>query len=246
MQNIKLTLEYDGTCYHGFQRQPDFHGPTIQGVLESKLELITKTEVRVAMAGRTDAGVHARGQVVNFFSPTKIPMDKLPKAVNSVLPYDIRVKQAEIVPDDFHARFSAQWKRYIYTIYNNQFVSVFNRLFVFHVPQALNVPAMRAAAQAMVGTRDFTAFCAAGSPVKNFVRNLMTCEVRQAGPEISIICEADGFLYNMVRIISGTLVDVGKGRIKPAAIPQMIEAGDRKTCGITAPPQGLCMDYVHY
>ncbi|HWJ02089.1 MAG TPA: tRNA pseudouridine(38-40) synthase TruA [Verrucomicrobiae bacterium] len=246
MRNIKLLLEYDGTQYHGFQRQPEFHGPTIQGTLEDRLSKITNQPVTLTMAGRTDAGVHALGQVVNFFSETKIPMDKLPKAVNSLLPYDIRVKYAAHVADDFNARFSAVWKRYCYTVYNYQVASVFNRLYAYHVPQTLNFEHMVEAARMMEGKRDFRAFCAAGSPVKNFVRTLMKCELTRDNEVIRIVCEADGFLYNMVRIISGTLLDVGKGRLAPGDIPGILESGDRATGGVTAPPQGLCLLHVQY
>ncbi len=246
MFNIKLVLEYDGTDYHGFQRQPMFHGPTIQGILEDRLARLTNQSVKLIMAGRTDAGVHALGQVINFTSDTKIPMDKLPKALNSLLPYDIRVKQAEIVPPEFNARFSARWKRYCYSLYNQPVSSVFNRRFTYHVPQRLDFPAMQEAALLMEGRKDFRAFCAAGSPVKNFVRSLTKCEVLREGPLIRITCEADGFLYNMVRIISGTLVEVGKGKIYPADIPGIIGSHDRTTGGVTAPPQGLCLMHVEY
>ncbi len=246
MKNIKLIVEYDGTNYHGFQRQPEFHGPTIQGVLEDRLSRITEQKVKLAVAGRTDAGVHALGQVVNFNSPTQIPMEKLPKAVNSLLPYDVRVKHAETVQANFNARFSAVWKRYCYTIYNSSIASVFHRLYSLHVPQPLDVASMMKAAKLMEGRRDFRAFCAAGSPVKDFVRNLIRCEVQQEGPFIRIICEADGFLYNMVRIISGTLVDVGMARIDPLKIPEILESKDRVKGGATAPPQGLCLVHVEY
>lgn len=246
MHNIKLIVEYDGTNYHGFQRQPDFHGPTLQGTLEAKLEQITGHPVNLAMAGRTDAGVHALGQVVNFRSTTRVPMDKMPKALNSLLPRDIRVKHAETVAEDFNARFSARWKRYIYTIDNSQIASVFTRLYSYHVPQPLNILAMQYAACLMQGKHNFKAFCATGSPVKSYVRNLMKCEIGHEGSLIRITCEADGFLYNMVRIISGTLVDVGKGKIDADAIPEILESGQRAQGGVTAPPQGLCLMHVEY
>jgi tRNA pseudouridine38-40 synthase len=246
MNNIKLVVEYDGTAYHGFQRQPEFHGPTVQGILEDRLSKITESEVKMFMAGRTDKGVHAIGQVVNFLSPTKLPMEKMPKAANSVLPYDIRVKLAEFASEDFNARFSAKSKRYCYTIYNSSIASVFDRLYTFHVPKPLNVDAMAHAASLMVGRRDFTAFCATGTPVKNFVRNLTKCEITQEGAIIRITCEADGFLYNMVRIISGTLVDVGKGRFQSTDIPDILASKQRVRGGATAPAQGLCLMHVEY
>lgn len=246
MNNIKLLLEYDGTNYHGFQRQVEKHGPTIQGVLEATLGQIVKHDVALIMAGRTDAGVHALGQVVNFHSNTRIPMDKLPKALNSLLPRDIRIKHAEIVDENFNARFSAQWKRYCYTINNAPIASVFSRLYTWHVPQPLDLEAMSAAAALMVGRRDFRAFCAAGSPVKNFVRNLTVCSVGQEEPLIRVTCQADGFLYNMVRIICGTLVDIGKGKIATEEITEILASQQRARGGMTAPPQGLCLEYVQY
>lgn len=246
MKNIKLVIEYDGTGYHGFQRQPEFHGPTIQGILEDRLGTITGEQVKLAVAGRTDAGVHALGQVVNFHSDTRIPLDKIPKAINSLLPYDIRVKQAEVVPDSFNARFSARWKRYRYTIFNDPIASVFHRLYTYHVPQTVNLGAMQEAARLMLGRKDFRAFCASGSPVKDFVRNLTRCEVEREGSFVTITCEADGFLYNMVRIISGTLVDVGKGRIEPQEITGIIGSMNRTAGGVTAPPHGLCLIHVEY
>lgn len=246
MKNIKLLIEYDGTCYHGFQRQPEFHGPTIQGILEERLRNITAENVKLAAAGRTDAGVHALGQVVNFHSDTRIPLDKLPKAVNSLLPYDIRVKRADYVPETFNARFSACCKRYRYSVYNSTISSAFHRLYSYHVPQVLNVEDMREGARLMVGRKDFRAFCASGSPIKDFVRTLTHCEVRQEGPLITIDCQGDGFLYNMVRIISGTLLDIGKGRIKPSEIPGIISSQDRTLGGVTAPSHGLCLMHVEY
>ncbi len=246
MNNIKLIVEYDGTAYHGFQRQPEFHGPTIQGLLEDRLSKLTKAEVKLSMAGRTDRGVHALGQVVNFFSEMKIPLDKMPKAINSILPHDIRVKEAQVVPQNFNARFSAKWKRYRYTIYNAPIASVFDRLYTFHVPQPLDISAMAEAARLMVGRKNFRAFCAAGSPISNFVRNLTKCEVSQEGAFIRITCEADGFLYNMVRIISGTLVGVGKGQIPSNEIAAIIESKERVMGGVTAPPEGLCLMHVEY
>ena len=246
MNNIKLILEYDGTSYHGFQRQADFHGQTVQGTLETNLAIITEQPVSLVLAGRTDAGVHALGQVVNFRSTTQIPMDKFPKAANSLLPYNIRLRHAEIVPNDFSARFSADWKRYCYTIYNHPTSSVFHRLYSYHIPQPLNIENMIEAGRLMQGKRDFQAFCAAGSPAKNFVRDLKKCEVSQDGPFIRIVCEADGFLYKMVRNISGTLVDVGKGRILLENIPEIMESKDRTRAGITAQPQGLCLMHVEY
>lgn len=246
MKNIKLNVEYDGTNYHGFQRQEEFHGPTIQGVLEERLETVTREKVRLTAAGRTDAGVHALEQVVNFYSDTRVPLDKMPKAINSLLPYDIRVKKAEYVEDDFSARFSALGKRYCYTIFNGRIASVFHRLYSYHVPQKLNITAMQEGARLMLGRHDFRTFCAAGSPAKDFVRNLTICRVDINGDLITINCEADGFLYKMVRIISGTLIEVGKGKIEPEDMPEIITSFDRNRARVTAPPQGLCLMRVDY
>lgn len=246
MRNLRLTIAYDGTEYHGFQRQLETHGPTIQGVMEQIWLDLTGERISLSVAGRTDKGVHAAGQVVNFHSEMRIPMEKLPKAFNSLLPKDIRVLDATLVPDDFHARRSAQWKRYDYQINNSSIDDVFSRLYAQHEPVPLDVGAMQAGAAMLEGHHNFRAFAAAGGSSKTFERRLYACKVFARGPMIKIICIGDGFLYNMVRIIAGTLLYVGKGRILPQNLPNIISKQDRTKAGKTAAACGLTLAYVHY
>ena len=246
MRNILLRLAYDGTSYHGFQRQPAIHGQTIQGELERAWEKLFAEEIGVVTAGRTDTGVHAAGQVVNFFTEARIPCHKIPKAMNSILPYDIRVLEAEAVSADFNARKSAKWKRYDYRIDNNPIPDVFSRLYYLHEPQPLNIGHMQKAAACMEGRHNFKAFAAAGSSARSFVRTLYRCKVSQQNKHVLVTCIGDGFLYNMVRIITGTLLYVGKGKIKPEEIPEIIQSKDRVRAGITAAAKGLTLTYVNY
>ncbi|RJE48249.1 tRNA pseudouridine(38,39,40) synthase TruA [Dehalobacter sp. MCB1] len=246
MRNILLRLAYDGTNYHGFQRQPEEHGQTIQGELEKVWKKLFAEEIRITTAGRTDTGVHAAGQVVNFCSEARIPQEKIPKAINSILPYDIRILEARDMPEDFSARRSAKWKRYDYRIDNGRIPDVFRRLYALHEPVQLNVDAMQMAASQLEGKHDFSAFAAAGSSAKSFVRTLYHCKVCWLDEQIVVTCIGNGFLYNMVRIIAGTLLDVGKGRILPEEISDVIMSRDRTKAGETAPARGLTLTYVNY
>lgn len=242
--NVKILLEYDGSNYHGWQRQKN--ALTIQEVVEEAVYKVTGEKVKVIGAGRTDAGVHARGQVANFHTNCRIPVERLPYAINSHLPEDIVVKGAEEVPDDFHARYSAKAKVYTYTIYNAPFPSPLMRKYSYFYPHILDVEAMQEAAKAFVGIHDFTAFRASGSPVKSSIRNVMRLEVKKNKDVITIEVEADGFLYNMVRIIAGTLLEVGSGKRTPEEIPSVISSRDRERAGITLPAHGLCLEKVVY
>ncbi len=246
MRNIKLVLAYDGTNYHGFQKQNNTRLKTIQGTLEEALRVLTKEEVKVIGSGRTDAGVHAQGQVVNFQSQTTIPSERFPLALNSVLPPDIVVWEAEDVPQEFHARFDAVKKTYRYTIYNDRHLSPFWRHFAYHVPVPLDIEQMSAGARQFIGTHDFRSFCAKDTAVKDFVRNIYACEVAKQGPLVTFTVTGDGFLYNMVRIMTGTLIEVGLGKRLPQEIPALLAAKERKLAGATVPPQGLCLWSVEY
>ncbi|UWG97945.1 tRNA pseudouridine(38-40) synthase TruA [Dehalobacter sp. DCM] len=246
MRNILLRLAYDGTNYHGFQRQPEEHGLTVQGELEKVWKKLFAEEVKVITAGRTDTGVHAAGQVVNLSSEARIPEDKIPKAMNSILPCDIRVLEARDVPAEFNARKSAKWKRYDYRIDNGKIPNVFRRLYSCHEPIPLDTKAMQMAASFLEGTHNFRAFAAAGSSAKSFVRTLYHCKVSRMDGQIMITCIGNGFLYNMVRIIAGTLMDAGKGRIDPNAIPMILESQDRTKAGATALAKGLTLTFVEY
>lgn len=244
MRNLKLTVAYDGTNYSGFQRQAGW--PTIQEELERALSVIVKEEVRVTGAGRTDAGVHATGQVVNFFTAGTIPVDRVPYAANSLLPPDIVVTAASEVPGSFHSRASAIRKTYCYLVRTGPFPSPFWRNYAHHVKQDLDIPAMQSAATHLVGRHDFLSFRASGSSVRTSVRTIHRLECCTEGPFIRFIVEADGFLYNMVRIIVGTLLDVGKGNLTPESLPAILAARDRSAAGPTAPPQGLYLESVTY
>jgi len=246
LRNIKLTVEYHGGNYCGFQIQEKAGLPTIQGVLEGKLSLLAKEKIRIIGAGRTDSGVHAKGQVVNFFSKWKIPIDRVVVALNSVLPKDIVVIKAEEVPEEFHARFSPKAKSYRYQIYNSNVPSAFQADFAWFVPYSLDFAKMQQGAAFFLGTHDFASFKSSGSAVKNNVREIHSLELVQDGPLITINIKGNGFLYNMVRIITGTLVEVGKGRISPSDVKTILEAKDREKSGPTAPPQGLFLIKVGY
>lgn len=242
--NVKLTIEYDGTEYHGFQIQPN--AKTIQEELESALAKLLKHSVRVVGAGRTDAGVHAAGQVVHFSGMGSLPVERLVVALNSVLPRDIRAVSAESVPETFHARYSARRKTYVYTIYRGPYHSVFWRRYSWWVRHGLDVFSMQQAAHWLVGRRDFASFAASGGAAKTSERNLMECSITEQGPLICAKFTADGFLYNMVRNLMGTLVDIGTGTLTQDGLAAILAGRDRSLAGITAPPQGLCLHRVDY
>lgn len=245
MRNIRCVVEYDGTDFFGFQRQPGRE--TIQGCLERAVATLTGEQVTVHGAGRTDAGVHAEGQVVNFFTTSRIPIERWPYALNSCLPGAIVVKAADHVSADFHARKSAVAKTYRYTIWNAPFPSALWGRFSYHVALPLDVAAMREAAALLVGRHDFAAFQAAGStPVRSTVRHLQRLEIVRDGPRIDVVAKADGFLYHMVRNIVGTLLLVGGGRRTPEWVGEVLTSRRRELAGPTAPAHGLCLLLVEY
>lgn len=245
VRNLKLVVEYDGTGYCGFQRQKDL--PTIQATLEAAIETITKTYSHVTASGRTDAGVHALGQVVNFKTRARIPVDKFVLALNSVLPEDIRVRSAEEVPWRFHARYDACWKTYEYSIDTRPVPSVFTRNFAYHLSIPLNLEEMKTAAKFLVGAHDFSSFASSGGSAKTFTRNVRSLEITTCDdPILRIQIEADGFLYNMVRTIVGTLLQVGLGKIHAKDVLRIRDARDRRLAGPTAPACGLCLIKVDY
>lgn len=242
--NYVLKIAYDGTAYHGWQRQKN--GITVQEVMESTLEKLLGAPTAVTGCSRTDAGVHARIYVCNFHGETSIPEEKLPIVLNMYLPPDIRVYDCKSADEDFNARFSAHGKIYEYKILNRAYADPIQRNFVWHYPIKLDVEKMRLAAAAMRGKHDFACFCAAGSRVKSTVRNLYELSVHKEGDIITVRAGADGFLYNMVRIITGTLVYVGNGKLTAEEISELMKKGDRRLAGITAPPQGLALTEVFY
>lgn len=247
MRTFKVTLSYDGTNYSGWQFQPG--QLTLQDTFERTLAKITGQAIRIAASGRTDAGVHAAGQVVSFRSDTHHEPTVLLRALNAELPHDMAVSSVELVADDFHATHSARAKLYRYTILDGPARDVFAGRYAWHYRSRLDAEAMHRAAQALVGRHDFASFETSGSPRETSVRTIfaLTVERRPAGIDrIEFEVSGDGFLYNMVRAIVGTLVDVGRGVRDEAWPGQVLRACDRGQAGQTAPAQGLCLVRVDY
>ena len=225
MRNIKLTIEYDGKKFGGWQKQPS--KLNIQGEIEKAIEEITGEKIELNASGRTDAGVHSLGQVANFKTNSKIELEKIPVAINSKLKQSIRIINAEEVEENFHARYSCIGKKYRYVINNSKYGSAIYRDLEYHMPIKLNVENMKKAIKYFEGEHDFKGFKASGTSSKSSVRTIYSGEVIEEGERIKIELKGNGFLYNMVRIISGTLVDVGLGKIKPEEIPEIIESKNR-------------------
>ncbi len=245
MMRIKLIIEYDGTGYCGWQAQDN--GKSIQETVEQAIFETTGERLRVTGSGRTDSGVHALGQVAHFDTDTTIPADKIAFALNAHLPEDIRIRSSERAEEGFHARKSAKIKHYRYLIYNDTQECAIMRRYCAFVRRRLNVDAMNAAARYIVGKHDFAAFCAKGStPVATTVREVYECAVMRDGKYVAIDVKGGGFLYNMVRIIAGTLIDVGTGRIPPERVKEIIQSEDRNNASATAPAKGLTMVGVSY
>ena len=243
---ILLTVSYDGTNYCGWQDQKN--GKSVQEALSSTIKEILKDNITMLGASRTDAGVHALGQRAHVIphSPSKIPVGKLPLVLNAFLPEDIRVTDAANVSDNFHPINEAKSKTYRYAICNTRYQNPLLRNFSAFIPAELSMPKMVVAARHFVGEHDFAAFCASGSIVKSTVRTVYALDVIKGDELIEITIRGNGFLYNMVRIISGTLADVGLGKIPPDDIPAIIQSGDRTRAGKTMPPQGLTLLEVCY
>ena len=244
MRNIKLTLEYDGTNYLGWQKQKI--GATIQETLEEAIRLLTNEESEVIGSSRTDAGVHARGFVANFKTNSKIPSEKFREAINTKLPDDIGIIKSEEVDKNFHSRYDSKGKTYCYTLVNRYEKVCLGRSYVYQVRDELNYNLMKDAAKYFLGKHDFKAFKTNGSSVKTSVRTISGLELELKGDVLKIFISADGFLYNMVRIIVGTLIEVGKGKIKPEDIESIIRNGDRSKAGPCVPPNGLVLEKVFY
>lgn len=246
LEKIKCILSYDGTNYSGFQIQPNKR--TIQGEIEQALQRMHKGEqIRIYASGRTDTGVHAKGQTFMFTTPLQIPEENWQKALNTLLPDDLHVHQVDKVPADFHVRFDALEKEYRYFIWNDPETDVFKRNYYYLYPYPLNVRNMQEACQYLIGEHDFTSFSSAKATAKGSkVRKLSLVSCLQHGKEIEVIVKGNGFLYHMVRIIVGTLIEIGRGDKKPTDIPTLIAAKDRKVAGPTAPPQGLYLWNVTY
>ncbi|MGM9533509.1 tRNA pseudouridine(38-40) synthase TruA [Intestinibacter sp.] len=243
MRNLKITLQYNGENYCGWQRQPN--SPGIQGTVENAIYEITKEKVKVTASGRTDAGVHALGQVANFKTETNIPASRIPDALNAKLPKDISVISCEEVDMDFHARYNACGKTYRYLIYNRPYRSPLYKNLAYHVKYDLDWDKIRLEAKYLIGTHDFVGFMSSGSSVKDTVRTIYDIKIEEHEGITSIEISGNGFLYNMVRIIVGTLVDIGRGRIKHN-MEEIINSKSRSMCGHTAPAHGLFLKKVQY
>ena len=246
MRNIKLIIEYDGTAYNGWQRQADVR--TVQQVIEDTLSRIVNDRVVLIASSRTDAGVHALNQVANFRTASALPLRNLHLGVNSLLPPDIVVKAVSEVPWEFHSQYHARGKVYRYRIFNHPVRTALERDRCWHVRQPLDLEAMQRAARHVLGTHDFSSFCAAQSEVDNRIRTVTDARlVREEGEgRIAFWIEADGFLRHMVRNIVGTLVDIGKGTTAAEDMVRIIEARDRRAAGQAAPARGLCLMEVKY
>ncbi len=244
MIRVLLTVEYDGTAYAGWQRQ--LNGLAVQQVLEEALASACAHPVTVTGSSRTDAGVHARMQMVHFDTSCTIPPEKFPFVLNNLLPPDIRVQAAREVPADFHARFLTSGKTYTYRILNTRHGSALRRNTWWHVPVPLDVSRMREALSFLPGTHDFAAFQAAGGSAKTTVRTVHAADLAAAGPELVLTVSGNAFLYNMVRIIAGTLVEVGLCKREPDAFPRAFFSLNRLDLGMTAPPCGLELTEVRY
>ena len=243
-RRFKLTVEYDGTAYCGWQRQ--INGPSVQQVLEETLSRMTGERVSVVGSSRTDAGVHARGLCAHFDSATRIPPEKLAFALNTMLPADVRIRESGLAPEGFHARFSACGKVYRYAICNARHEHAVGRQYAAHIPLPLDEAAMQREADSLLGTHDFAAFAASGSAARSTVRTIYRAQVSREGDMVTLLVLGDGFLYNMVRIIAGTLAEVGAGKRPEGAIARAIATGDRLALGQTAPARGLTLEAVLY
>jgi len=243
-RNIKLVLEYDGTAYHGWQRQRG--QATIQAQVEDVLRMVSGERVSLIGAGRTDAGVHALGQVANFRTRSRLTAADFQRALNGLLPADIIVLEAEEAPEGFHARFGARAKRYEYRILNRELPQAVGRAYHWHLRGRLSLARVRRCLALVRGRHDFSSFRSTGSSAKSPVRHMFECGARREGDLVTLWFEADGFLRKMVRSLVATLVEVGQGRLGPEEFGMILAARDRARAAATAPPQGLFLSRVYY
>ncbi|MBP1950037.1 tRNA pseudouridine(38-40) synthase TruA [Virgibacillus litoralis] len=246
MEKIKCIISYDGTNFSGFQIQPRTR--TVQGELEKALTKIHKGEhIRVHASGRTDTGVHARGQTIHFETPFTLPPQNWKQALNTLLPADLNVYKVAVVPDSFHARYDVAEKEYRYYIWNEREKDVFKQNYMYQFPYPLDIQAMQYACRYFEGTHDFTTFSSAKATIKGSkIRHMYEVSCHKEGNQIEFIFRGSGFLYNMVRIIIGALLDIGQGRREPSDITDLLEKKDRRLLGETVPAQGLYLWQVKY
>ena len=244
MRNIKLTIAYDGTSFKGWQVQKN--GRTVQEEIEKAIKKVFGKKCTLYGAGRTDSGVHAKGQVANFKTSSRVPINKIAIALNSHLPESISILKAEEVKESFHSRFSAKKKRYQYLIHNSAKRDPFTERYAWGVSYLLDVPLMRKEAKILMGKHDFKSFQASDKREGSSVREISSIKVTQKGTSITVDIEGDGFLYNMVRNIVGTLVDVGRGYLPAGSMKRILDKKNRKEAGPTAPAKGLVLLRVKY
>lgn len=244
MRRLLITIRYDGTDYHGWQVQPN--GVTVQEMVQDAIEKVFGSRLDVTGCSRTDSGVHANMFCFHMDTELDIPCEKVPLALNTALPDDIAVLSCKEVDGDFHARYCAKGKRYIYRLYDSHLRDPFINRYSVQYKGKLNVEAMNEAAQSFVGKRDFSAFCASGSEVEDRVRTVYEMRVERIGNEVAVTVSADGFLYNMVRIMVGTLLEVSEGKLSAEDIKIALKTGKREQAGRTAAAKGLCLDRVFY
>ena len=244
MHNIKLTIEYDGTYYHGWQVQKGL--PTVQGEIEKALKSILQEKVKLIAASRTDAGVHAKGQVANFKTKSAIPAKSLMLGLNSILPRSIAIRSCVRAKSSFQARRQARQKLYRYTILNSPYPSPLLRNYLYFFPLHLDLTKMREGAKILTGRHNFSSFCTSREAREKRICQILSLQIKRRGSLIYIDIEADYFLYNMIRIISGTLLNVGRGKISPQELQKILSSCDRRQAGPTLPPHGLCLIKVKY
>ncbi|MCR4924893.1 MAG: tRNA pseudouridine(38-40) synthase TruA [Clostridiales bacterium] len=244
MRNILLTLKYDGTNYHGWQIQPN--AITVQQVLQQAVKLIVKDTDNIIGCSRTDSGVHANMYCCNFKTESEIETEKLKDALNANIPDDIAVVSAVEVADDFHSRYDCKEKEYIYRIWNSAVINPFEYKYTLQYKYPLDEKLLDKASKAFLGEHDFKGFCSVGSTVESTVRTVFDSQVTRQGDMVTFKVSANGFLYNMVRIMAGTLLYVAQGKIKAEDLPDIIKSGERERAGITAAPQGLFLNKVVY
>ncbi|MCR1899588.1 tRNA pseudouridine(38-40) synthase TruA [Irregularibacter muris] len=245
MRNIKITIQYDGTRYRGWQRLKN-DSNTIQGKIESVLSRMAEENVEIIGSGRTDAGAHAYGQVANFKTNSSMDIHEIKKYLYTYLPEDILVIDVQEMEKDFHARYNVVSKTYVYKIWNDTLHNPFLRKYAEHVPQRLNIDQMKKAAAILTGTHDFTSYCSSKSKKKSNVRTIYSIDIHREGPLLEITLRANGFLYNMVRIITGTLLEVGCGNINPKDVGKILQHKKRALAGPTISPKGLYLVEVEY
>lgn len=245
LRNIKLTIEYDGSRYRGWQRLNDSEN-TIQGKIESVLRIMTQEKIELIGSGRTDAGAHAFNQVASFKTNSDMKIQSIKSYCNQYLPEDIVIKAVEEEDEKFHARYNATSKKYMYRIWRSESPTPFHRKYTYHMARKLDMKAMKKATSFLIGEHDFQAFSSVKSKKKSTLRKIFSIEIIEKGEELKIIFHGNGFLHNMVRILVGTIIEIGEGKRLPESIPEILVSKDRAMAGETSPAQGLFLADVYY